>query len=296
MVLYTVLMPFPTVWFAYKDYNHNNTEHATHATHANPLNLDDDEFGETENPVHPDDNKPDSTATKPPRSQVARMQRISKQATQKVQELKAEQQALNRTIAQQDKKIKQLEMGGGGSSIGGATDQPTTGDDGAPTPVSNLMQQWITIRDDDTLNEENRAAAQLLLDEAAAKQIEQIRVQNRQERDRQRLMATEPVPTSLPASFATSKKARSTLQQFLGEHRLLHHESAFIEVGGWALAAKDLKDCRAEDLDAFAEQMSYLEKQRLIAAVESLKTQQQVTGPEPEPEGSLLQYSDLATQ
>ena len=46
-------------------------------------------------------------------------------------------------------------------------------------------------------------------------------------------------------------------------------------VGGWALAPEDLKECRAEDLDAFAEQMSYLEKQRLIAAVEALKTQQQ---------------------
>ena len=41
------------------------------------------------------------------------------------------------------------------------------------------------------------------------------------------------------------------------------------------MAPEDLKECRAEDLDAFAEQMSYLEKQRLIAAVEALKTQQQ---------------------
>eukprot|EP01048_Picozoa_sp_COSAG05_P022886 COSAG05_NODE_4742_length_1389_cov_1.462791_2_plen_268_part_00 len=264
-------MPFPTAWFAYKDYSRNKL---AQATEGNPLDIDGDEFGETENPLHPDD-KLDSAYTKPPRSQVAKMQRISKQATEEVQQLKTEKQALSRTIAERDQKIKQLEMEADGSSVDGSMELVTTGDDGAPTPVSNPMQKWIAIRDDDNLNEENRAAAQQLLDEAAAKQIEQTRVQNRQERDRQRLMAAAPVPTSLPASFETSKKARSTLQQFLGEHRLLHHEDAFIKVGGWALASEDLKQCRAEDLDAFAEQMSYLEKQRLIAAVEALKTQQQ---------------------
>ena len=57
-------------------------------------------------------------------------------------------------------------------------------------------------------------------------------------------------------AFTVAMTARTSLREWLGEHRLIGHEQAFVDIGGRDVAVSDLRFLRPEDVDMIGTDMS----------------------------------------
>eukprot|EP01043_Picozoa_sp_COSAG02_P010452 COSAG02_NODE_367_length_23739_cov_16.775127_10_plen_428_part_00 len=77
------------------------------------------------------------------------------------------------------------------------------------------------------------------------------------------------------AGDASIADARESLRTWLTPLRLIHHELKFVEVGGRAMCAEDLKMCGHEDIDALCADMTSFEKTRFMEAIKQLQSSDQ---------------------
>ena len=139
-----------------------------------------------------------------------------------------------------------------------------------------------SLVEDESLSEENRAAAKEALDTRVGNSIQselaevtlhrlQRRVQQEDSVEMINKARLESIKKRNLAAFEKVQDARKQLRDWLGDVRLIAHEQRFLDVCGVDMAVSDLQYCRQEDIDALTETMSWVEARRLSEAIEAIK-------------------------
>jgi hypothetical protein len=157
----------------------------------------------------------------------------------------------------------------------------------AAPPVDPQQAAILAMKvylEDESVSEENRAAAKEAIDARVTSSIEmevdnvalqklQRRIQQEDSVEMLNKARLESVRKRNATAFEKVHDARTQLRSWLGEIRLIAHEQQFLDVCGVDMAVSDLRFCRQEDIDALAEPMSWIESQRLTEAIEAMKAQ-----------------------
>ena len=288
--LYVFVLPAPVVYYYFMESN------AVDDGKDAPDVSDGFEF---DNPLDDFDNNsdaplPSSSRARPPSSgggsnsggtstvRLAKLQREGKELRTINQAQDAELQAKAAEIVALQQELARV---GGTVTVAAANDASSPTKDSPPLapppppapvdPRQKKLDQLKVFIEDETLTEEYRNAAKKAVLEHAGVQIrssktEPARMLMRVE-DVHFKQQMESVRLRDIGASEVALAARSSLRQFLGDQRLIEHEDKFLQAGGRDLSAADLVHFRDEEIDVISSDMTFVEKKRLVDAIDSLK-------------------------
>ncbi len=225
---------------------------------------------------------------------VAKLNRVAR-------DNRAENEILTKQVTELSQENEQLRMsviasGGGLSAVPdreSKSKSKSTADDEAEqqsaesqalalAPYQASIIAMKSLVEDESLSEENRAAAKEALDTRVGNSIQselaevtlhrlQRRVQQEDSVEMINKARLESIKKRNLAAFEKVQDARKQLRDWLGDVRLIAHEQRFLDVCGVDMAVSDLQYCRQEDIDALTETMSWVEARRLSEAIEAIK-------------------------
>ena len=229
---------------------------------------------------------------------VAKLNRVAR-------ENRVENELLTKQVAELSQEIEQLRMaviasGGDLSAVPDArprhkskSTSKSVADDEAEhqsagkqaSPLVPHQASIIAMKalvEDESLSEENRAAAKDALDMRVGNSIQsevtdatlhrlQRRVQQEDSVEMINKARMESIRKRNAVAFEKIQDARTQLRGWLGDVRLIAHEQRFLDVCGVDMAVSDLQYCRQEDIDALTETMTWVESKRLSEAIEAMK-------------------------
>jgi hypothetical protein len=263
LFLYAIVLPAPTIYY----FCHNASDEKTNRSRGewdvsdetgfvdNPLGDDDPSGGSDDGDGEMAEN---SSATRGNSGiAVHKLARVQRQ----VRETIAENQELKKQNADLLAKAAAANVDRGAITVAKmpAMDAP------APEPAAPKLTaeevkitKWKEIAEDEYLTEETRAAAKENIEQTHALALALAKAATAKDFERKEVQ--------VEAALAPSAAARQHLRNWLGKHRLLHHESKLAEVCGPYVAVEDLPLLDQEDLDAITSAMTKLEASRFVAA------------------------------